>query len=303
MTQEVLMSCIHKSFLLLLSLSFFLLSGACVPSKQARVAAVAYTVEDVGRAAFKQSNPTLVRAGTPAYLMLIDGLIGAYPDNRELLTAGCQAYTGYASSFVEDENREEAAALYARAKHYGFRALSTKRDFQQAASGSLDEFIVFLKLYKRQDVPALFWTTSSWAKWISLNLDSVEALADMPMLEATMRRVLELDDAFYYGGPHLIMAVYLAVKPEIVGGNISKAKEHFDQAFALGDGKFLAAKVLFARYYAVRLEDRALFEKTLQEVMAAPVDKVPELTLSSVLAKEKAREMLEKADDYFGDDL
>lgn len=295
------MSYTRKGLFLLLSLSFFIFSGGCVPTKQARVAAVAYTVEDVGRATFKQPNPAIVRAGTPAYLMLIDGLIEAYPDNSELLTAGCQAYTGYASSFVEDENREEAAALYARAKHYGFRALSQKRDFQQAASGSLDEFIVFLKLYRRQDVPALFWTVSSWAKWISLNLDSVEALADMPMLEATMRRVLELDDAFYYGGPHLIMAVYLVVKPEIVGGNISKAKEHFDQAFALADGQFLSAKVLFARYYAVRMGDRALFEKTLQEVVAAPADKVPELTLSNVLAKEKAREMLEKADDYFAE--
>jgi hypothetical protein len=215
------MSFIRKGLFLLLSLSFFIFSGGCVPTKQARVAA----------ATFKQSDPAIVRAGTPAYLMLIDGLIEAYPDNSELLTAGCQAYTGYASSFVEDENREEAAALYARAKQYGFRALSQKRDFQQVASGSLDEFIIFLKLYRRQDVPALFWTTSAWGKWISLNLDSVEALADMPMLEATMRRVLELDDAFYYGGPHLIMAVYLAVKPEIVGGNISKAKEHFANSF------------------------------------------------------------------------
>jgi hypothetical protein len=34
--------------------------------------------------------------------MLVDGLIEAYPDNSELLTAGCQAYTAYASSFVED---------------------------------------------------------------------------------------------------------------------------------------------------------------------------------------------------------
>ncbi len=290
-----------RGTLVRLSLSLLLVAGACVSTKQARVASVAYTVEDVGRAAFKQSDPQIVRAGTPAYLMLIDGLIEAYPQNSKLLTAGCQAYTGYASSFIEDEDRDEAARLYAKAKHYGFRALSKKRDFRQAASAPLDEFVVFLKQYNRHDVEALFWTASSWAKWISLNLDSVEALADMPMLEATMLRLLELNGGFHYGGPHLLMAVYLAAKPAIVGGNIRKAKEHFDQAFTLGEGKFLSAKVLFARYYALRLRDRALFENTLQEVIAAPVDKVPELTLANVLAKEKAREMLEKADDYFGE--
>jgi hypothetical protein len=233
--------------------------------------------------------------------MLVDGLIEAYPDNSRLLTAGCQAYTAYASSFVEDTDPKNAAALYAKAKHYGFRALSKKRDFQQVVAGSVDEFVAFLKQYNKQDVPSLFWTASAWGKWISLNLDSVEALADMPMLEATMQRTLELDDSFYYGSPHLLLAVYFAGRPDIIGGNRDTAKEHFDKAFSLGADKLLSAKVLFARYYAVRLRDRVLFAKTLQAVIDTPVDAVPELTLANTLAKKKAREMLEKVDDYFGE--
>ena len=293
------MSRIHRNLILLLPLLFPLTLAGCFPTKAARVAAVAYTADDVRRAAFKQSDPTIVRAGTPAYLMLIDGLIEAYPDNTELLTVGCQSYTAYAASFIEDENRDQAAALYARGKDYGFRALSKKGDFRQAATGPLDDFVVFLKQYKSQDVQALFWTASAWAKWISLNLGSIEALADMPMLEATMKRVIELDGSFFYGSPHLLLGVYLAVKPEIVGGNIAKAKEHFDKAFSLGAAKLLTAKVMYARYYAVRLRDRALFRNTLREVIAAPVEAVPELTLSNALAKEKASKMLENIDEYF----
>jgi hypothetical protein len=121
------------------------------------------------------------------------------------------------------------------------------------------------------------------------------------MLEATIWRILALDDSFYYGSPHLLMAVYMAARPAFIGGSLTKAKEHFDQAFALGDGKFLSAKVLYARYYAIRLGDRVLFEKTLQAVIETPVDEVPELTLANTLAKEKARELLEKVDDYFGE--
>jgi hypothetical protein len=278
-----------------------LVSSGCAPTKPARVTAVAYTVEDVFIAATKQSDPTIVRSGTPAYLMLVDGLIEAYPDNSKLLTAGCQAYTAYASSFVEDTDPEKAAALYAKAKRYGFRALSKKQDFQQFVSGNLDEFVAFLKQYNRQNVPSLFWTASAWGKWISLNQDSVEALADMAMLEATMRRILELDDSYYYGSPHLLMAVYFVSRPEMIGGNINKSKEHFDKAFSLGADKLLSAKVLFAKSYAVRLRDRVLFAKTLQGVINAPVDEVPELTLANTLAKEKAREMMEKVDDYFGE--
>jgi fructose-specific component phosphotransferase system IIB-like protein len=293
------MSFTREGLVFFWSLSLLLVFSGCAPTKPARVTAVAYTAEDVFIAAAKQSNPTIVRAGTPAYLMLVDGLIEAYPDNSKLLTAGCQAYTAYASSFVEDTDPENAAALYAKAKHYGFRALSKKQDFQQVVAGSLDEFVAFLKQYNKQDVPSLFWTASAWGKWISLNLDSVEALADMAMLEATMWRILELDDSFYYGSPHLLMAVYFAGRPEIIGGNINKSREHFDKAFSLGADKLLSAKVLFARYYAVRLRDRVLFAKTLQGVIDAPVDEVPELTLANTLAKEKAREMMEKVDDYF----
>ena len=288
-----------RGTLALCSLWLLLYAGGCIPTKQARVAAVAYTAEDVLRAAAKQPDPAIVRDGSPAYIMLVDGLIEAYPNNGELLTAGCQAYTVYASSFVEDSDPGKAAILYGKAKEYGFRALSLRRDFQQAASGPLDDFVISLRDYNKEYVPALFWTTSAWAKLISLNLDSVEVLADVPMLEATMQRVIELDGGFYYGSPHLHMAVYLAAKPSIAGGNLDKAKEHFDEAFALGADKLLSAKVLFARYYAVRLKDRALFVKILQEVIEAPVDELPELTLSNTLAKEKARELLERADDYF----
>ncbi|UCG19997.1 MAG: hypothetical protein JSU80_09630 [Deltaproteobacteria bacterium] len=288
-----------RGTLALWSLWLLLSAAGCIPTKQARVAAVAYTAEDVLRAAAKQPDPAIVRDGSPAYIMLVDGLIEAYPNNSELLTAGCQSYTVYASSFVEDSDPGKAAILYGKAKKYGFRALSLRRDFRQAASGNFDHFTAFLKQYEKEEVPALFCTSSAWAKWIGLNLDRVEALADVPMLKATLQRVIELDGGFYYGSPHLQMAVYLAAIPSIAGGNLEKAKEHFDEAFALGADKLLSAKVLFARYYAVRLKDRALFEKTLKEVMEAPLDEVPELTLSNTLAKEKARELLERADEYF----
>ena len=290
-----------KGFVSLWFLSFFLLCLACVPVKHARVAAAAFTAEDVARAAAKQSDPTIVRSGSPAYLMLIDGLIEAYPDNRALLTAGCRAYLSYASSFIEDTDLDKATPLYAKAKHYGFQALSEKGDFQKAVAGNLEDFIIFLRHYDKKDVPALFWMASSWVNWINLNLDNLEALAEMPMLEATMLRILELDGEFYYGSPHLLMGAYLAAKPAIIGGNISEAKEHFDRALALGEGKVLTAKVLFAKYYARRIGDRTLFKETLQEVLAAPVDTVPELTLSNVLAQEKARKLLEQTDEYFGE--
>lgn len=275
--------------------------AGCAPFKPARVAAVALTVQDVAKAAAKQSDPYIVKEGSPAYLMLVDGLLEAYPNNEALLVAASQAYGSYASSFLADEERAKSEATYRKAKLYGFRALSVSEgvDFEKAAAGNLDEFKDILKKFKKKDVPALFWTASAWASWISANISSVEAMADLPALEAVMNRVLELDDSFYYGSPHLLMGVFLAAKPPVMGGDLAKAKQHFDRAFALGGGKILMAKVLYAQYYARGMKDRALFTKTLKEVEDAPVGEVPELTLANVVAKEKAKRLLDKTEEYF----
>lgn len=62
----------------------------------------------------------------------------------------------------------------------------------------------------------------------------------------------------------------------------------------------LAAKVLFAEYYAAGIKDRRLYETTLREVVNSPAAELPELTLSNTLAKEKAGRLLEKTEEYFG---
>ena len=279
-----------------------LIPAGCIPVKQARVAAVALTIEDVARAASKQSDPTIAREGTPAYLMLLDGLIEAYPQNAQLLTAGCQAYATYASSFLPDEERQASEAIYRKAKLYGFRALSGRGDFAQAASGSLEGFEAFLQQYKKTDVPALFWTASAWAGWIGTDVSRVESIGDLPMLEALLKRILHVDETYQYGGGHLFMGVLAAAKPTIMGGNLAKSKLHFDRAFGLGANRLLSAKVLFAEYYARATRDRSLYVKTLEEVLAARTDEIPELTLTNVLAKEKAKRLLEKTEEYFAQD-
>ncbi|MCK8601684.1 TRAP transporter TatT component family protein [Desulfoferrobacter suflitae] len=278
-----------------------LLQQGCAPFKASRVAAVGLTLQDVAQAAAKQADLTIIREGSPAYLMLLDGLLEAYPQNTELLTSACRAYSSYASSFLSDEQQAEAGALYQKAKLYGFRALSTNHDFAAAAAGNLEEFQALLQGYDKTSVPALFCAVNAWASWISGNLDKVEAIADLAPLEATMRRLLELDESYYYGGPRLLMGVYLAAKPKELGGNPAEALQQFERAFALGADQLLMSKVLYAQYYARSIKNRQLYEETLQLVLASPADRVPELTLANTVAKREARNLLDKTEEYFAE--
>ena len=283
------------SGLFLLPLAFH---SACIPTKRLTVAAVGSILEEVARSSSKQTDISILREGTPAYLMLIDGLIEAYPHNEELLVAGSKAYSSYAALFME-EDREKAKRLYLKAKQYGLRALSKRREFREVLSKPLDQFETCLTDFGKKDVPALFWTVSAWGSWISLSTDSVEAMAEVPKVICLMQRVLELDEGFYYGGPHLFMAVYHLSRPKAYGGDPERAHRHFKKAFELSQGNFLMGHVLYAKYYARQTFDRELFVTTLEKVLNTPADEVPELTLLNTLAKQQAKRLLEEVNDYF----
>ena len=228
----------------------------------------------------------------------MDGMIQAWPDNEQLLLAAAQSYSSFASLFVEDQDKEYAKLLYKRGKRYALRSLEM-RGFKDPLQRPFDDFQEGLKQLGKKEVPYLFWSTTCWASWINLNLDSVEAVAELPKVEAMMQRVLDLDEAFYYGGPHLFMGIWFASRPKIAGGDLKRAQGHFLKAIELGQGKFLMAYVYYASTYARQALDKDLFTSLLQGVLKSPGHDPPELTLLNTVAKKKAKELLSRVEEYF----
>jgi hypothetical protein len=274
------------------------LPSACVTSKTMTVASTALLLEDVAKASNRQSDLKLIREGMPSYLMLIDGMVEALPDNKRLLITAAQSYASYASAFIQDEDKAYAVTLYAKAKEYALRALE-QNGFNNPLSRPFDDFETGLQKMGTKDVPYLFWAASCWGSWISLNMRSMEAMAELPRVEAMMKRVLVLDETFYYGGAHIFMGVLEASKPRIAGGDLNRARDHFLKAIELGNGRFLMAKVYYANYYAKKAFDRELYISTLENVLEIPVAIVPELTLLNTVAHTKAKKMLDEVDEYF----
>lgn len=288
-------SSLRWSFLVLLLLFF---SVACLPSKKLTVGATATLLEEVAKSSYKQSDLRVIREGMPAYLMLMDGMVEAVPDNPELLIVAAQGYSSFASVFIEDQDNEYAGLLFAKAKQYALRSLEA-RGFRDSAEKPLDDFKKDLKTLGKKDLPYLFWGASCWANWISLNLNSMEAMAQLPRVEWMMQRVLEIDEQFYYGGAHLFMGIWFASRPKMAGGDLKKAQDHFLKAIHFGQEKFLMAYVYYANYYARQARNKDLFLATLETVLKAPVDIFPDLTLMNAVAKKKAKELLARAEEYF----
>jgi hypothetical protein len=230
--------------------------------------------------------------------MLIDGMIQAVPNNERLLLAGAQSYSSFASLFVEDHDQDYAKLLYERGKQYALKSLEM-RGFKDPLQRPFDDFKEGLNHLGKKEVPYLFWTATCWANWIRLNLDSVEAVSELPRVESMMKRTLELDEGFYYGGPHLFMGIWFASRPKIAGGDLKKAQEHFVKALDFGRGKFLMAYVYYANHYARKTVDKDLFTATLQKVLETPADTSPDLVLLNTIAKKQAKELLSRVEEYF----
>jgi hypothetical protein len=238
-----------------------------------------------------------VESGTASYLLLIDSLIAGAPRNESLLLAGSKLYGAYSTVFVTETER--AKRLSKKARDYGDRALCVHdAKLCNLLEQPFADFSALIRTLKVDEVPLLFTSAAAWTSWIQANSSDWNAVANMAKVQASMERVVELDETYSHGQAHVYLAVFATLLPPALGGKPEVGRAHFEQSIKISAGKDLIAKVEFARRYARMTYDRPLHDRLLQEVLDAdPV--APGLTLSNMLAKRQARELLANGDKYF----
>lgn len=245
----------------------------------------------------RQTDLDLVCEGAPAYLLMLDSLLAADPENPKLLLAGIQAYTSYAGAIKECGHPERAAAMGLKAHHYGLTLL--REGLGITPEMSLAELTTKLNQTEKNQIGPLFWGSYGWALWVSQQDGSPAALAELPKIELLMERAATLDDTYFLGCAHLYLGIYHGARPQLYGGNPELARQHFEKALALNQRNFLPVQVAMAEYYAKPLFDRELYQKLLEEVLAFDPARAPELTLSNLVAQRQARRLLENIDESF----
>ena len=81
-------------------------------------------IEDVSAATARHDDLELVASGVPTFLLLLEGLLVANPQDPQLLLSAAEIYTSYAT-LVEVDAPQRAKHLYHRGKEYGLRALAS----------------------------------------------------------------------------------------------------------------------------------------------------------------------------------
>ena len=253
--------------------------------------------ENLSHAILNNNDPATVKAGGPAYLLMIDSMLYRDPDNESLLRSAADIYTAYTDVFVEDKAR--AKKLTHKALDYALRAICIRRSGACTLRQiNFQEFETVISKLSIKDVPDLFTLGSAWSVWIQAHRQDWNAVAEISRVQAIMERVLELDECYNDGAAHLYLGVLATFLPQALGGKPDVGRKHFDRALNISKNKNLMVKVLYARHYARLMFDRELHDRLLNEVLKAQPD-VPGYALSNALAQEEARELLNSAKDYF----
>lgn len=292
------MASIHKRISALAGALFlaWLLTGCASP--EFMVKSMDPLMDKMNTSVNRNPDVDMIRDSLPATLVQLDGFIEIAPSAKLYLRAA-EANFGYSFAFVEDVNKNRASFLYLKARDYALAPLMLNDEFRGSLHKTVDKFRPSLDGFGRSDAPALYWAASAWMAWTALNLDKTEVLMDIPKIEAMLLKVVELDETYYFGSAHAALGAYYASRSKVIGGDPDKAKYHFDRAFEISGSRLFFFHLLYAKYYAYQMQDRALFEDTLKKVVSAPVNYFPEKNFANEVAKRKAQALLDDVDSYF----
>jgi len=248
-------------------------------------------------AMLNQDDPETVRAGAPSYLLLLDSFVEGSPNDPDILAAGAALYASYGAVFAEDEQR--AARLTTRARGYALRAIC--QAYKPACGwpdASYDEFVASLGGITPRHSELLYTYGFASLAYLRAHSSDWNSLAELPQIEALFNRYLDVSGDTVNSSVYTYMGILLTLRPPALGGEPEKAREYFEKAIAVTDGKDLSAKVEFARGYARLLYERELHDRLLNEVISA--DPYQDgYTLSNVMAQQDAAGLLASADEYF----
>ncbi len=275
-----------------------LLQSGCVLVRKGAAKMITPMATQLSEGLMLQNDVDLVRDGAPAFLLMLDAMAEAHPENPAVLLAAADAQMAYATGFVDKSEKKRSKIMYLKAKTYGLLALSRNKRFAKALEGTQEEFEASLLTFKKKDAPALFTTASSWVMWIIASSDSPAALGEMPKVMAMMARIQELDPGIREGGVELFYGIYYTVLPLGGGRDLEKAKTHFETAIEIAGPEYLLPRVSFAEFYARYAFDQDLFEITLNDVLEAEPD-TREYTLMNAVAQKRAKALLDQTDDLF----
>jgi hypothetical protein len=255
----------------------------------------------------------LVGNAMPASIAQLEGIHRIVPNNEDIVEQLVRVYVSYGFGWVEDEIEQvelegdyetaevmgyRVRLMYQRARDLGVHWIGlSKKGLSDRMTEGLPSFEAWLQkeFTKEKHAPMLLWTGYAWGSMINQAKDDMAAVADLPYAVALVQRSVELDPGYFNAAGLTFLGVAEAMG---LSADLEKAKGYFERAMALTEGNVLVVQLNYAKAYAVKAQDRELYEKLLRGILTAE-DVKPEARMANMIAKRKAARYLEHIDNYF----
>lgn len=198
-----------------------------------------------------------------------------------------------ADAHLRDQQEKQEAA-YNKAIEWGERCMGLNPAFKaklDAGSKAEDSFDVLPKEY----TGCLYWSAAALGKWATLK-GFATRVANKGRIAKLVERVTVLDPTYFYGAPDRYWGAYYAILPGFMGKDLNKSEAHFKKSLEIAPNYF-GTKVLVAERLATERQDRAMFKKNLDEVIAADPNIDPAIAPENKVEQLKAKELLAQIDE------
>lgn len=255
------------------------------------------------------SDYEVARGAAMAGLAQFEGMHYLAPENQDALFLLLRSWAASAFGFMEDEmeqaqdlhgedselavyHRARAATAYARAIHYGSELLEAKHAGFEAAQKTPGDMKAYAAQFTdARDAEPLMWMAQAWLSRVNLVVeDDIQAAGTLHVGVALAERAVELDENYNNASAHVVLGAYHS-RSKTAETELPQAKQHFERALLLTEGKSLLAKFNLAAKYYCTMQDQANYQKLLKEVIDAG-DVQPTQRLPGAIAKRKAKRYL-----------
>lgn len=247
----------------------------------------------------------IARGAASAGVLQFEGMHRLAPENEDALFLLLRGWAGWGYAFASDDydvatlagddataeyHKKRAKLAFDRAISYGIELTAKQADGFQAAKKNADTIKVWLKNFEdKEQAETLFWFGSAWLARVNLLKDEPEYVAELYVGVAILERSRELDPELMAWGATSTLGAYHA---RAAMAELDEAKKLLDLAAEKTQRKSLGVLLNYAKYACMK-SDQPLYEKTLNEILAAD-DPDPNLRLQNVIAKRRAKRALSK---------
>jgi predicted anti-sigma-YlaC factor YlaD len=287
--------------------------GACSLNKMAMNKVASMLSAPSGNSVFTQDNdPELVGDALPFAIKLYESLLASVPDHEGLRLRTGSLYIMYANAFLQTpadmmsgqqlEQKEfmlgRSKNLYLRGRDILLVGLEKKNPalLQQLKDRKHSQA---LAVFTEKDVPTLYWAAAGWVGAFGVDPFDSKLGVSLPQAAAIMERVSALDPGFSQGAVHNFYVLYYGSLPDYMGGDVKKAREHFQMAMEASGGRDSSPLISLATTVDTKEQNIGEFRSLLQRVLEIDPNADPDNRLVNTLNQRKARWLLDHVDDFF----